>query len=175
MRRTFLCLSFLPFNRWQALVHAGGLFFLSISSVFCHQMSLSVSLSVFEQVSLSSGTKKLVAVAAFSAVSVLFLARRFRRRKGKKKVVQEQKTSDFLSTLPPLKGSISFVSLLHFHIIYNIPNHAWCPYLSSMKIYTTEDDSLVSEMLIVTSTPWILGYNDSPSCINSACYTGSNK
>ncbi|MCJ8731978.1 hypothetical protein PDJAM_G00206100 [Pangasius djambal] len=65
-------------------------------------------LSVFSslpQVSLSSGTKKLVAVAAFGAVSVLFLARRFRRRKGKKKVVQEQKRSDFLSTLPPLKDA----------------------------------------------------------------------
>ncbi|KAB5579780.1 hypothetical protein PHYPO_G00198910 [Pangasianodon hypophthalmus] len=67
-----------------------------------------VPLSVFSslpQVSLSSGTKKLVAVAAFGAVSVLFLARRFRRRKGKKKVVQEQKRSDFLSTLPPLKDA----------------------------------------------------------------------
>ncbi|KAM9501759.1 mitoguardin 1 [Clarias gariepinus] len=63
-------------------------------------------LSVFSslpQVSLSSGAKKLVAVAAFGAVSVLFLARRFKRRKGKKKVVQEQKRSEFLSTLPPLK------------------------------------------------------------------------
>ncbi|XP_046708075.1 mitoguardin 1 [Silurus meridionalis] len=52
--------------------------------------------------SLSSGTKKLVAVAAFGAVSVLLLARRFRRRKGKKKVMLE---ADSTSTLPPLKDA----------------------------------------------------------------------
>ncbi|KAI5612619.1 mitoguardin 1 isoform X1, partial [Silurus asotus] len=64
--------------------------------------SLSLSLSLSEQMSLTSGTKKLVAVAAFGAVSVLLLARRFRRRKGKKKVVPE---ADSTSTLPPLKDA----------------------------------------------------------------------
>ncbi|XP_056149028.1 mitoguardin 1 [Lampris incognitus] len=37
------------------------------------------------QVSLSTGTKKLVAATVFSAVSLLFLARRFQRRKGRRK------------------------------------------------------------------------------------------
>ncbi|XP_053484387.1 LOW QUALITY PROTEIN: mitoguardin 1 [Ictalurus furcatus] len=82
-------------------------------------------LSVFSslpQVSLSSGTKKLVAVAAFGAFSVLFLARRFRRRKGKKKVLQEQKRSDFLSTLPPLKGSSCVVPPSHRDAACTRPN-----------------------------------------------------
>uniref|UniRef100_A0A668AQD0 Mitoguardin 1 n=1 Tax=Myripristis murdjan TaxID=586833 RepID=A0A668AQD0_9TELE len=37
------------------------------------------------QVSVSTGTKKLVAATAFGAVSLLYLARRFQRRKGRKK------------------------------------------------------------------------------------------
>ncbi|XP_056598517.1 mitoguardin 1 [Triplophysa dalaica] len=36
------------------------------------------------QVSLSTGTKKLFAATAFGAISLIFLARRFRRRKGRK-------------------------------------------------------------------------------------------
>uniref|UniRef100_A0A8C7HQ64 Mitoguardin 1 n=1 Tax=Oncorhynchus kisutch TaxID=8019 RepID=A0A8C7HQ64_ONCKI len=40
------------------------------------------------QVSLSTGTKKVVAATAFGAVSLLFLAHHFQRRKGRKKGVQ---------------------------------------------------------------------------------------
>uniref|UniRef100_A0AAQ5YB56 Mitoguardin 1 n=1 Tax=Amphiprion ocellaris TaxID=80972 RepID=A0AAQ5YB56_AMPOC len=47
------------------------------------------SLSLF-QVSVSTGTKKLVAATAFGAVSLLFLARRFQRRKGRKKAHSPQ-------------------------------------------------------------------------------------
>ncbi len=39
----------------------------------------------FLQVSVSTGTKKLLAATTFGAVSLLFLARHFQRRKGKKK------------------------------------------------------------------------------------------
>uniref|UniRef100_A0A8D3AK65 Mitoguardin 1 n=1 Tax=Scophthalmus maximus TaxID=52904 RepID=A0A8D3AK65_SCOMX len=42
------------------------------------------------QVSVSTGTKKLVAAAAFGAVSLLFLARHFQRRKGRKKAHSPQ-------------------------------------------------------------------------------------
>uniref|UniRef100_A0A672HS03 Mitoguardin 1 n=1 Tax=Salarias fasciatus TaxID=181472 RepID=A0A672HS03_SALFA len=42
------------------------------------------------QVSVSTGTKKLVAAAALGAVSLLFLARRFQRRKGKKRGLSPQ-------------------------------------------------------------------------------------
>lgn len=49
----------------------------------------SISSSVL-QLSVSTGTKKLVAAAAFGAVSLLFLARRFQRRKGRKKAQSPQ-------------------------------------------------------------------------------------
>ncbi|XP_037131126.1 mitoguardin 1 isoform X2 [Syngnathus acus] len=42
------------------------------------------------QVQVSTGTKKLVAAAAFGAVSLLFLARRFQRRRGRKKAASPQ-------------------------------------------------------------------------------------
>ncbi|XP_047446354.1 mitoguardin 1 [Mugil cephalus] len=50
-------------------------------------MSVCASLA---QVNVSPGTKKLVAAAAFGAVSLLFLARRFQRRKGRKKAHMPQ-------------------------------------------------------------------------------------
>uniref|UniRef100_A0A7N6BXC9 Mitoguardin 1 n=1 Tax=Anabas testudineus TaxID=64144 RepID=A0A7N6BXC9_ANATE len=42
------------------------------------------------QVSVSTGTKKLVAATAFGAASLLFLARHFQRRKGRKKALAPQ-------------------------------------------------------------------------------------
>uniref|UniRef100_A0A672L7F9 Mitoguardin 1 n=1 Tax=Sinocyclocheilus grahami TaxID=75366 RepID=A0A672L7F9_SINGR len=52
------------------------------------------------QVNLSTGTKKLFAATAFGAVSLIYLARHFRRRKGKKKasLPVEQETFEFLTT-----------------------------------------------------------------------------
>uniref|UniRef100_A0A671N135 Mitoguardin-1-like n=1 Tax=Sinocyclocheilus anshuiensis TaxID=1608454 RepID=A0A671N135_9TELE len=62
--------------------------------------------SLTEQVSLSTGTKKLFAATAFGAVSLIYLARHFRRRKGKKKASSpvEQETFEFLTTVPLKKG-----------------------------------------------------------------------
>ncbi|KAG9273720.1 mitoguardin 1 [Astyanax mexicanus] len=61
--------------------------------------------SSLPRVSLSSGTKKLVAATAFGAVSLALLARHFKRRKGRKKSQspREQEAFDFLSTLPKPK------------------------------------------------------------------------
>uniref|UniRef100_A0A672L5J3 Mitoguardin-1-like n=1 Tax=Sinocyclocheilus grahami TaxID=75366 RepID=A0A672L5J3_SINGR len=58
------------------------------------------------QVSLSTGTKKLFVATAFGVVSLIYLARRFRRRKGKKKASSpvEQETFEFLNTVPLKKG-----------------------------------------------------------------------
>ncbi|XP_051555423.1 mitoguardin 1-like isoform X2 [Myxocyprinus asiaticus] len=57
------------------------------------------------QVSLSAGTKKLFAASAFGAVSLVFLTRHFRRRKGKKKVNSplEQEKFEFLTSIPLTK------------------------------------------------------------------------
>ncbi|XP_057713295.1 mitoguardin 1 [Corythoichthys intestinalis] len=58
------------------------------------------------QLQVSTGTKKLVAAAAFGAVSLLFLARHFQRRRGRKKAVSppplwEQAGIQFLSSVVP--------------------------------------------------------------------------
>uniref|UniRef100_A0A8C8GQI0 Mitoguardin 1 n=1 Tax=Oncorhynchus tshawytscha TaxID=74940 RepID=A0A8C8GQI0_ONCTS len=50
--------------------------------------SLKYYVVCYFSVSLSTGTKKVVAATAFGAVSLLFLARHFQRRKGRKKGVQ---------------------------------------------------------------------------------------
>uniref|UniRef100_A0A4W4FMZ8 Mitoguardin 1 n=1 Tax=Electrophorus electricus TaxID=8005 RepID=A0A4W4FMZ8_ELEEL len=63
-------------------------------------LPLSVFSSLPRQVSLSACTKKLVAATAFGAVSLLFLAHHFRRRKGKKiaDLPQRQESFDFHAT-----------------------------------------------------------------------------
>ncbi|KAG7220930.1 hypothetical protein INR49_017780 [Caranx melampygus] len=52
--------------------------------------SLAQLLMVGRHVSVSTGTKKLVAATAFGAVSLLLLARRFQRRKGRKRALSPQ-------------------------------------------------------------------------------------
>uniref|UniRef100_A0A665XDF7 Mitoguardin 1 n=1 Tax=Echeneis naucrates TaxID=173247 RepID=A0A665XDF7_ECHNA len=53
------------------------------------------------QVSVSTGTKKLVAATAFGAVSLLLLARRFQRRKGRKKALSPQWEQAGFEFFPP--------------------------------------------------------------------------
>uniref|UniRef100_A0A7N8YAC4 Mitoguardin 1 n=1 Tax=Mastacembelus armatus TaxID=205130 RepID=A0A7N8YAC4_9TELE len=53
------------------------------------------------QVSVSTGTKKLVAATTFGAVSLLILARRFQRRKGRKKTHSPQWEQAAFDFLPP--------------------------------------------------------------------------
>ncbi|TNN88523.1 Mitoguardin-1 [Liparis tanakae] len=53
--------------------------------------------SSLAQVSVSTGTKKLVAATAFGAISLLFLARRFQRRKGRKNAQWEPAAFEILS------------------------------------------------------------------------------
>ncbi|KAE8290621.1 Mitoguardin 1 [Larimichthys crocea] len=64
---------------------------LSVKAAALRMVDLPLSVySSLAQVSVSTGTKKLVAATAFGAVSLLFLARRFQRRKGKKKALSPQ-------------------------------------------------------------------------------------
>uniref|UniRef100_A0A671QQ15 Mitoguardin-1-like n=1 Tax=Sinocyclocheilus anshuiensis TaxID=1608454 RepID=A0A671QQ15_9TELE len=77
--------------------------------------------SLTEQVSLSTGTKKLFVATAFGVVSLIYLARRFRRRKGKKKASSpvEQETFEFLNTVPLKKGkntSVYYYSIQTFGV-----------------------------------------------------------
>ncbi|TMS09402.1 Mitoguardin 1 [Larimichthys crocea] len=64
---------------------------LSVKAAALRMVDLPLSVySSLAQVSVSTGTKKLVAATALGAVSLLFLARRFQRRKGKKKALSPQ-------------------------------------------------------------------------------------
>lgn len=64
---------------------------LSVKAAALRMVDLPLSVySSLAQVSVSTGAKKLVAATAFGAVSLLFLARRFQRRKGRKKAHSPQ-------------------------------------------------------------------------------------
>ncbi|KAM3605372.1 uncharacterized protein V6R79_024541 [Siganus canaliculatus] len=64
---------------------------LTIKTAALRMVDLPLSVcSSLTQVSVSTGTKKLVAATAFGAASLLFLARRFQRRKGRKKPLAPQ-------------------------------------------------------------------------------------
>lgn len=69
--------------------------------------------SLYLQVSVSTGTKKLVAAAAFGAVSLFLLARRFQRRKGRKKGLsaqwQQPAAFEFPSTDSVEKGNSIYI------------------------------------------------------------------
>uniref|UniRef100_A0A8C9WZC7 Mitoguardin 1 n=1 Tax=Sander lucioperca TaxID=283035 RepID=A0A8C9WZC7_SANLU len=65
------------------------------------------TITCFFTVSVSTGTKKLVAATAFGAISLLYLARRFQRRKGRKKAHSpqwEQAGFEFVSSAPAENG-----------------------------------------------------------------------
>ncbi|XP_026131507.1 mitoguardin 1-like [Carassius auratus] len=104
---------------------------------------MDLPLSVYSslpQVSLSTSTKKLFAATAFGAISLIYLARRFRRRKGKKKAGSpvEQETFEFLNTVPLKKG----------FECQNLPlrskNGYACNVVSSGSLYSKLSGSLLS-------------------------------
>ena len=67
-----------------------------------HAHTNSLTLSSRPQVHLSTGTKKLVAATALGAVSLLFLARHFQRRKRHKKSQSQQWEQASFQFPPPL-------------------------------------------------------------------------
>ncbi|XP_005998986.1 mitoguardin 1 isoform X1 [Latimeria chalumnae] len=81
----------------------------SLKAVALRVVDLPLSLyNSFSQGKLSPGIKKLIVVTAFSAVSVIFLARHFKRRRGKKKQSpwdQELFVPEFTRTAASEKGS----------------------------------------------------------------------
>lgn len=64
---------------------------LSVKAAALRMVDLPLSVyGSLAQVSVSTGTKKLVAATTFGAVSLLFLARHFQRRKGRKRAISPQ-------------------------------------------------------------------------------------
>uniref|UniRef100_A0AAX7SP90 Mitoguardin 1 n=1 Tax=Astatotilapia calliptera TaxID=8154 RepID=A0AAX7SP90_ASTCA len=78
---------------------------LSMRTAALRMVDLPLSVySSLTQVSVSTDTKKLVVATAFGAVSLLFLARRFQRRKGRKKVHPQHWEQAGLEFHPPAAG-----------------------------------------------------------------------
>ncbi|RXN35338.1 mitoguardin-1-like isoform X1 [Labeo rohita] len=116
------------------------------------------------QVSLSTGTKKLFAATAFGAVSLIYLARRFRRRKGKKKVSSpEQETFEFLTTVP-LKKETECQNLP-----LNSKNCYSCNVVSNGSLYSKLSGSLPSLASVRSRHS-----SSSSTCANgSSCWDGA--
>ncbi len=82
------------------------------------------------QVSVSTGTKKLVAATAFGAISLLFLARRFQRRKGRKKALSpqwEQAGFEFFSPASAENGKTSWHCDISFLLNQQLSG-LWSPF-----------------------------------------------
>uniref|UniRef100_A0A665XCI2 Mitoguardin 1 n=2 Tax=Echeneis naucrates TaxID=173247 RepID=A0A665XCI2_ECHNA len=76
---------------------------LSVKAAALRMVNLPLSVyGSLAQVSVSTGTKKLVAATAFGAVSLLLLARRFQRRKGRKKALSPQWEQAGFEFFPPV-------------------------------------------------------------------------
>ncbi|XP_069548653.1 mitoguardin 1 [Brachyistius frenatus] len=75
---------------------------LSVKAAVLRMVDLPLSFcGSLAQVNVSTGTKKLLAAAAFGAVSLLYLARRFQRRKGRKKAHSPQWEQAGFEFFPP--------------------------------------------------------------------------
>uniref|UniRef100_A0A673N3B4 Mitoguardin-1-like n=1 Tax=Sinocyclocheilus rhinocerous TaxID=307959 RepID=A0A673N3B4_9TELE len=117
------------------------------------------------QVSLSTGTKKLFVATAFGAVSLIYLARRLRRRKGKKKASSpvEQETFEFLNTVP-LKKETECQNLP-----LNSKNCYSCNVVSSGSLYSKLSGSLLSLASVRSRHS-----SGSSTCANgSSCWDGA--
>ncbi|XP_059420029.1 mitoguardin 1 [Carassius carassius] len=129
---------------------------------------MDLPLSVYSslpQVSLSTSTKKLFAATAFGAVSLIYLARRFRRRKGKKKACSpvEQETFEFLNIVP-LKKDFECQDL---HL--RSKNGYLCNVVSSGSLYSKLSGSLLSLASVRSRHS-----SSSSTCANgSSCWDGA--
>ncbi|XP_048844613.1 mitoguardin 1 [Brienomyrus brachyistius] len=118
------------------------------------------------QVRLSAGTKKLLAIGAFSAVSLLFLARHLRRRKPKNKVQSpwEQRHFDFLTTEPPEKESSRASSRQNLSLSLNSRScQSYSHALPSGSLYSKLSGSLQSLTSVKSANS-----SSSCACVNSS-------
>ncbi|KAI1883279.1 hypothetical protein AGOR_G00243570 [Albula goreensis] len=108
-------------------------------------LPLSVYSSV-SQVRFSASTKKLFAITAFSAVSLLFLARHFKRRKGRKKAQSpwEPENFEFLTTEPAEKDSAHNSSRQNLSLSLNSKACLSCSLLPNGSLYSRLSGSLQS-------------------------------
>ncbi|XP_070831121.1 mitoguardin 1 [Chaetodon trifascialis] len=117
------------------------------------------------QVSVSTGTKKLVAATAFSAISLLFLARRFQRRKGRKKTHSPQWEQAGFEFLSPASAENDNTSQ-NITLSLNSKNG-----YSSGLVLTTGDYRKLSGSLLSLASVKSMNSSSSSTCANdSTCW-----
>ncbi|KAG7456693.1 hypothetical protein MATL_G00238600 [Megalops atlanticus] len=120
------------------------------------------------QVKVSTSTKKLFAITAFSAVSLLFLARHFKRRKGKKKAQSpwEPENFEFLTTAPSEKDSSHTSSRQNLSLSLNSKSCHSCNLLPNGGLYSKLSGSLQS----LASVKSVTSSNSCTCANNSSCW-----
>ncbi|XP_041126640.1 mitoguardin 1-like [Polyodon spathula] len=135
----------------------------SFQAVALRIFDLPLSLyNAFPQVRFSPSVKKLFAVTAFSAVSLIFLARHFKRRKGKTNKnatspwEQEQFVPEFLRTAPLEKDSSHTSSCQNLSLSLNSKGQS-CNVYANGELYSKSSGS-------VQSLASVKSVNSSNSC-----------
>ncbi|XP_051555174.1 mitoguardin 1-like [Myxocyprinus asiaticus] len=139
---------------------------MKVAALHFVDLPLSVYYSL-PQVSLSAGTKKLFAATAFGAVSLIFLARHFRRRKGKKKANSpvEHKHFEFLTCIPLTKD----IGSNNQNPPLNSKNCYSCNVVSNGSLYSKFSGSLQSLASVRSRHS-----SSSCTCANSSsCWDGA--
>uniref|UniRef100_A0A3B3CQL1 Mitoguardin 1 n=1 Tax=Oryzias melastigma TaxID=30732 RepID=A0A3B3CQL1_ORYME len=118
------------------------------------------------QVSVSSGTKKLVAVTALGTVSLLLLARRFQRRKGKKRSHSLPWGQADLQFFPPGFAENDNTSQ-NLSVSLNFDQ-------TGSNLVLTGDDQTISGSLLSLASVKSMNSSSSSTCANeSTCWDGA--
>ncbi|XP_034558621.1 mitoguardin 1 [Notolabrus celidotus] len=139
---------------------------LSVKAAVLRMVHLPLSMySSLAQVSVSTGTKKLVAATAFSAISLLFLARRFQRRKGRKKAQSPQWEHAGFEFFPPVSAENDNTSQ-NITLSLNSKNG-----LASGLLLPTGDYRKLSSSLLSLASVKSMNSSSSSTCANeSSCW-----
>ncbi|XP_051266973.1 mitoguardin 1 [Dicentrarchus labrax] len=139
---------------------------LSVKAAALRMVDLPLSVySSLAQVSVSTGTKKLMAATAFGAVSLLFLARRFQRRKGRKKALSPQWEQAGFEFFSPAAADDDNTSQ-NITLSLNSKNG-----YSSGLVLTTRDYKKLSGSLLSLASVKSMSSSSSSTCANeSTCW-----
>lgn len=139
---------------------------LSVKAAVLRMVHLPLSMySSLAQVSVSTGTKKLVAATAFGAISLLYLARRFQRRKGRKKAQSPQWEKAGFEFFPPVSAENDNTSQ-NITLSLNSKNG-----LSSGLLLPTGDYKKLSGSLLSLASVKSINSSSSSTCANeTSCW-----
>ncbi|XP_015246994.1 PREDICTED: protein FAM73A [Cyprinodon variegatus] len=135
---------------------------LSIKAAALRMVDLPVSVySSLTQVSVSAGTKKLVAATTLGTISLLFLARRFKRRKGKKKGQWDQAAFELVSPAAAENDNTS----QDISVSFNSKNGSSA---GSGLVLTTRDYSKLSGSMMSLASVKSVNSSSSSTCANES-------